>query len=93
MRCRCVKRGRGGSGIASLAASTEVGCDTVTVRCLHCGERADNSLTELVLRGKRTLRLEKPEGSTESTKVFGCGIYMFPADFGCLREEGEEFGK
>ena len=92
MRCRCVKRGRGGSGIAFLDPSTEVGCDTVTVRCSHCGERADKSLTELVLRGKRTLRLEKPEGCTESTKGFGCGmlIYIFPGEsVFCMFEGGK----
>lgn len=91
MRCRCVKYGSGGSGIASLGPRTEVCCDRVTVRCSHCGERADNSLTELMLRGYRTLRLEKPEGSTESTKGSACGRYMSSGEFGWLREEGEEF--
>ena len=51
-------------------------CDTVTVRCSHCGEvvwRASSSLLGNVLRGKRRLRFAKMQGSSESIQVFVVG--------------------
>lgn len=83
MRQMCSKRGKGGSVIRSVRPGTETYCDTMTVRCSHCGEmlwRANTSSTEAVgaseakvLRGKRILRFEETEESAESTQAFVVG--------------------
>lgn len=76
VRERCVKRGKGGSGIASLGLRGWMFSDRVTVRWWHCGEvlwRAEISSAEKMLRGKRVLRFEKTEGFAESIHVFVVG--------------------
>lgn len=76
MRCRCLRRGKGGNGVVSLGLDIEALADTVIVRDSHCGEllwRVSSSPAEKVLTGKSRLSFEKTEGSAESTQVFVVG--------------------
>ena len=57
----------------SLGLSAGSECDTVSVRCSHSDAvlwSANRSSVVKVLRGKRTLRLEKTEGCAELTQAF-----------------------
>ena len=52
MRCRCLRRGKGGNGAVSLGLNIEALADTVIVRDSHCGEllwRVSSSPAEKVL--------------------------------------------